>query len=196
MIKALLLIFEPVSGWNGVVERNRGTAFIFVLYVLPMLALCTAAQLAGLLHFGHTSDYSGTVVPVARNLLRYYGAGEFVLSLATLLLATYVLKSFGETFHSRHTFNQCFSVVAHSLSPVFLVRLLDAFPWMNPWASLGIGIVLAWSVLYQGIPRVLEPDPPHAFGLYLSSALALGVLVGLSRFLSLLILWGKIKYLR
>ena len=67
---------------------------------------------------------------------------------------------------------------------MFVLRLLDAFPSMNAWATYTIGIILSIAVMYQGIPRVMEPDPPHAFGLYITSGLLLAMVGGLGRFVT------------
>jgi hypothetical protein len=55
--------------------------------------------------------------------------------------------------------------------------------------------VLSVGALYHGVPRVLDPDPPTAFGLYLTSALILAGVMGLERLISLLVLDGRIKML-
>ena len=47
---------------------------------------------------------------------------------------------------------------------MFTVNLLNALPQMPGWATWGIGIALSVSVLYQGLPRVMLPDPPHTLG--------------------------------
>ncbi len=62
---------------------------------------------------------------------------------------------------------------------------------MSPWVTWTIGIVLSIGVLYQGIPRMMEPDPPHAFGLYLMSAVLLCLITGLERFVTAWYLQGK-----
>jgi hypothetical protein len=41
--------------------------------------------------------------------------------------------------------------------------------------------VLAIGVLYLGLPCLLRPDPPHAFGLYVMTSLTLVVAFGLYR---------------
>jgi hypothetical protein len=46
-------------------------------------------------------------------------------------------------------------------------------------------------VLYQGVPRVMLPDPPHAFGLYFVSAMLLAIVAGLARFVTAWYLAGK-----
>ena len=68
---------------------------------------------------------------------------QFLLSLAVVFIATSVVKSLGETFHGRHTYTQSFTAVAYALSPLFTLRLLDAFSAVPPWLTWAIGIVLS-----------------------------------------------------
>jgi hypothetical protein len=78
---------------------------------------------------------------------------------------------------------------------MFLLRLLDAFPPVNPWVSWSIGILLSVTVLYQGVPRVMQPDPPQAFGLFFMSALLLTISTGLVRLVTACYLGGSFKSL-
>ena len=101
-----------------------------------------------------------------------------------------MLKSIGETFHGRHTYPQAFTTVAYGLSPLFLFHLLDAFPKVYPWVGWSIGIILSIAALYYGVPRMMEPDPPHAFGLFLMSSLLLVCVTGVLRFVTAAYLQG------
>jgi hypothetical protein len=56
-----------------------------------------------------------------------------------------------------------------------------------------LGVILVAKVLYIGIPRVMEPDPPHAFGLYLTSVLLLTMTTGLMNFICYWWMLGKFK---
>ncbi len=67
---------------------------------------------------------------------------------------------------------------------------------MSPWISWAIGIVLSVAVLYHGVPRMMEPDPAHAFGLFLMSALLLVLITGLVRFVTGMYLLGKFAKLQ
>jgi hypothetical protein len=62
---------------------------------------------------------------------------------------------------------------------------------ISPWLTWGIGIALSSATLYHGLPRVMKPDPPHAFGLYLMSFLFLAIITGLACFLTAWYLQGK-----
>src|SRR5437016_6120955 len=75
--------------------------------------------------------------------------------------------------------------------PLFILRLLDSFAGVPPWLSWSIGIILSIGVLYHGVPRIMQPDPPHAFGLFLMSGLLLLLITGLARFITACYLEGK-----
>src|SRR5205814_2224813 len=70
-------------------------------------------------------------------------------------------------------------------------HLLDGLKDISPWVGWSIGIVLSIAVLYQGVPRMMEPDPSHAFGLYLIGSLLLLLTSGLARFVTAWYLHGK-----
>jgi hypothetical protein len=196
MIKALLLIFNPVGTWDQILSNRRHLLFIFALYLMPLLLLTCAAEGWGLVHWG---KMQGEIMPH----LRLFSPGEAVVYQAAQLLASVLIvfvgaklvQSLGETFHGRHTYVQAFTTVAYGLSPLFLFRLLDALPKMSPWLSWAIGIILSIGVLYHGVPRVMQPDPPHAFGLFLMSCLLLVAGTGLFRFVTAWYLAGKLPKL-
>jgi hypothetical protein len=60
-----------------------------------------------------------------------------------------------------------------------------------PWV-LGLGLTI-W-VLYQGIPRILERDPVHAFGNYLSAIFVLVLTTGLVRLFTGMYVLGYINF--
>ena len=96
---------------------------------------------------------------------------------------------------SARTTAQAFTVVAYALSPFFLIRLLDAFTPVSPFVTWGIGIFLALAALYHGVPQVMQPDPPQAFGLYLMTSVLLFSLTGLMGFIAAWYLQGRFSKL-
>ncbi|MDB6110039.1 MAG: hypothetical protein JWR69_1789 [Pedosphaera sp.] len=193
MIKSLLLIFEPGASWNKIALAKRNLLFVMLFYLVPMVALSTGAEVFGFLHWGRRQEFVHEPVRISRNMALYYGVAQFLLSLVVVFIAASVIKAAGQTFHTRHTYTECFTLVAYTLSPLFLLRLFDALPAVSPWATFSVGIVLAVAVLYSGVPRMLQPDPPHAFGLYFTSAVLLLIISGLARLLTLLILQGRLN---
>ncbi len=184
MIKAILLVFDPTNTWDEIAQDKRSVPFVLLVSLLPLLIVTNALEGYGMLKWG---KWAGQLGGYRHNFTRLEVIVDEVLNLLLSLLVVFVgaklLKALGETFHGRHTFAQAFRVVAYGLSPLFLLRALDTFPSMHWWVPWGIGIVLSVAVLYHGVPRVMEPDPPHAFGLYLTSGFLLAIASGLARLL-------------
>jgi hypothetical protein len=203
MIRALLLIFDPIATWDGIIRAQRGVVSILLVYLLPFLLLTSACEGYGLVHWGKVQHDSlihwGKAQGEGVRYVKKFSLGETVvveaaqllLSLAVVFAGAKLVKSVGETFRGRHTYNQAFTAVAYGLGPLFLLRLFDTFSGISPWAPWGVGIVLSISVLYQGLPRVMEPDPSHAFGLYLMSAVLLALITGMARFVTAGYLQGE-----
>jgi hypothetical protein len=182
MIKALFLIFSPGATWRNIAEARRGPALILGFYLLPMLLLVAAAEGFGLMHWGTLQVLSGVVKKLTVNEAVVYETAQSLLTLLIIAVCTFLIKSFGETFHSRHKFTQAFTVMAYGLSPLFLLRLLDMFPTINPWLTWTIGIMLTVKIFYNGVPCVMQTDPTHALGLYFMSSLVVVALMGAERF--------------
>ena len=122
-----------------------------------------------------------------------YETAELLLMAIVILAGAHFIKALGDTFHVRHTYANTLTVVIYGLSPVFLFRLLDVFPAVNLWLPWAIGIMLTIKILYHGVPRIMLPDPPDAFGLYLMSALLLAMVTALERFITAGCLGGSFK---
>ena len=56
-------------------------------------------------------------------------------------------------------------------------------------------LLLMMKILYLGVPRIMEPDPPHAFGLFVMSALLLTLTTAAERVVSIGYLAGKYQLL-
>jgi uncharacterized membrane protein YecN with MAPEG domain len=190
MIKALLLIFNPVATWEGIFRARRSILLILVGFLLPLLLLASAGEAYGWVNWGKW-QHIGRLrrFPLGEAVL--VQAGQLLLSLVVVFAGASLVKALGETFHGRNTYTQAFATVAYGLSPLFLLRLLDGVRGISPWVTWAIGIILSFGVLYYGVPRMMNPDPAHAFGLFLMSALLLALVAGLARFVTAAYLQGR-----
>lgn len=196
MIKALLLIFQPSAAWGRVVLAKKGFLFIFGAYLLPMVLISSAIEGWGLSRWGKWqpkfdrlkdfSDHTGTVIT--------FEVIQSLLLLAMVLVSALLLLKISHTFHGRRTYLQAFTTMAYGFSPVFLVRLLDVGPMVHPATTWVLGILLTIWILYQGIPQVMQPDPTHAFGLYLSVIVVVVLTSGIARVLTALYLLGEVDF--
>src|ERR1041384_1120958 len=147
MIKALLLIFEPLPAWERVALARRSLGAIILTFLLPMIVLTAAVEGYGMVRWGkwHQSPDYLRHFPVGEAVV--YEIAQGLLSLAVVGIGAKILKALGETFHGRHTYTQAFTTVAYGLSPMFLLRLLDVLPGVNGSVSWAVGIVLSVVVL-------------------------------------------------
>ena len=122
-----------------------------------------------------------------------YETIQSLLTLLVIVVCAVLIKILGETFHGRYTYKQTVTLVIYGLSPMFLLRLLDAVPAIIPWATWGAGIALSIAVLHQGIWYVMQPAPPNAFALYFMSSLLLASATGLERFVTAWYLAGRMQ---
>jgi hypothetical protein len=196
MIKAVLLIFEPVATWEGILRARRNMGFVLALYLLPLLVITSAAEGYGLVHWGKWQSDVGRLKTFSLGEAVLVEAAQILLSFAIVFVCAHLLKSIGETFHGRHSYSQALTAVAYSMGPFFTLRFLDAFSGISPWVAWAIGICLTVAALYQGVPRIMAPDPSHAFGLYLMTALLVVLISGLVRFATAAYLQGKFPALQ
>lgn len=191
MIKALLLIFEPITTWDRIAVAQRKLVHLVFAYLLPLLLLGSILEGYGLVRWGKPRGEVHTVTQFSIPEMVLFEIVELVLWLVVVFVGGQLIKSLGETFHGRHSFTQAFTVSVYGMSPLFVLRLLDVFQGMSLWVTWGLGVIMLFAVLYHGVPRVMNPDPPHAFGLYLTSCILLATVSGLARFLMVMYIQGK-----
>lgn len=180
MFKAVWLILFPARAWEGLALQRRGILYVLAFQLLPLLLLSAVVDGYGLVHWGKWQNAVATrlkVFPMGEALV--FEAALVLLSLALVFIASGFVRSFGSTFHGRHTYREAFATVVYGLSPLFLCRMFEIFRGVTPWVSWGLGILLTLGAIYHGVPRMMNPDPAHAFGLYVATSVLLFFMTGL-----------------
>ncbi len=193
MIKAILLVLEPTRTWDKIARQNRGYLSVLLAFLLPLLAIICAAEGYALVRWGKAHGPIKTIKKFTPASTVAYEVFHCTVSILLVFLGAKLVKYIGETFHGRHTFDQAFRTVAYGLSPLFVMRLLDMSPYITPWIPWGIGMALSIAVLYHGVLRLMQPDPPQAFGLYIVSVIVLTMAAGAARFVTAWALAGRFK---
>jgi len=182
MIKALLLLIRPVPTWDGIDRSARSIAYILLVHTLPLILLTSAAEGYGLMQWGRS--HKGGFAFVKLYDLKEVIVIETVQSLllvGMVLLGAYAAQAFAATFHRRQNYRHAFTAVAYGCAPLLTLRFGDLLTTLSPWIPWAVGMVLTIAVLYHGLPCILKPDPPHAFGLFLMTSLTLVVISGVLR---------------
>lgn len=193
MIRALLLIFDPAGTWEKIETGKHSVAHIFFLQVLPVMLLSFAVEGWLISQLGmERGRFAQRMASVPHEVIIRYASTQFVLGLVLCFGSALLFKKLGESFHRRHSYSECFAAASYSLGPYFLCRMLDGWPVLNTWIPWALGALLAVSVFYRGMPRIMKPDPSNALGLFLMCALLLIILTGLAHFVATLVLHEKI----
>jgi hypothetical protein len=193
MIRALLLIVDPSRTWEAIKNDQHSVLRISISFLLPLLILTCAGEALGMMRLGiEQGSLTERVVAPAQDLLVRYEGAQAVLSLIIVYAGAGALKAVGASFHRRHTYTECFTTLAYSISPLFLLRLLDGVPAVNTWVCYGIGIFLVLSLLYRAIPFIMRPDPSNALGLFMICTVLLLGTTALAHFVATQVLEQKI----
>lgn len=146
-----------------------------------------------LVEWGQKQAFIGLIKKFTPAEAVVFEAAQFIFSLGVIATCGCLVKMQAATFHRRHTYRQAFTLVIYAFGPLFLLQVLNALPGLTQWVPWAIGVALSIEVLYQGIPIVMEPDPPTAFGLYLMSSLVIFAATGFERFVTYWCLTGHSK---
>jgi hypothetical protein len=192
MLKAIHLVFSPFQAWTKVAAEQRSIGFILFCSLLPLLLLCVGVESYSLIQWGELRSDLGLPVRISEPVALRYAAAHISLFFACALFGGFSLQAVAQSFNLAATFRQGFTAMAYGISPLVLVRLLDAIPAMNSWVCWGIGGMLALSVLYHGVALILKPDQTKGFGLYIVSAMIVLLSTGVSHFIALAVLHEKI----
>jgi hypothetical protein len=186
-----LFIFRPAAEWDDVLQAKRGWGFIVGIHLLPMMLMASIAEGVGMAgwrkwHAGiHGVKYFTVSEAVVLEMM------QLMVMLVVIVICAFLIKLMGETFNSQYPYRQTLIVVIYALSPLFVLRLLNAIPGISFWIPWGIGIFLSLKVLFYGLPRILQSDQSHALGLYFISSLFVVVLTGAEQFIFIRCLNGQ-----
>ena len=194
MIKVFFLIFEPSVAWEKIAQARRGFVFITITHLLPFLLLGAALEAWGLDQHHKWQPRFQMFKSFSRPEIITYEVIQFLLLLAMVFITALLVYKISQSFQDRLRFLQVFTTVAYGFSPLFLIRFLDASATMHPATTWLLGMALTMWILYQGIPRVMQPDPTHAFGVYLSAAIVVVLTSGLARLITAMYLLGYMDF--
>ncbi len=192
MIKALLLIFAPAYTWERIARARRNLFFVLFLFLIPTVAISVAAEVHVRNYYElHSTALNARPLTIEQEIR--LGAVEAGAWLVVVFVGAFALKMLSETFHNRNTYAQCFTAIAYASAPFYLFHLLDLIPGTNLWISVAVGMFFTFSALYYAVPIYLKPDPPHAFGLFLTGGIMLTLLNVIARLFMLAVIEGRIK---
>jgi len=190
MIKVFFLVFEPGATWDKIAQARRGYAFITIVHLLPLILMGTALEAWGLHHHGKWQPRLQFYKPFSLQEIITFETIQLLLLVGAVLVTALLIHRICQTFQERLTFLQAFTVAAYGFSPFFLMHFLDASAAVHPAVPWLLGVAGVIWILYQGIPRVMQTDPTHAFGVYVSTVFVVILATFLARVVTAMYLLG------
>jgi uncharacterized membrane protein YidH (DUF202 family) len=193
MIRAILLVFEPFLTWERIQRSSANAWSILLTNTLPLLIAGAVLEAYALVNWGEwqTMVNRTKLFPVGEAVV--YVTAQALVMLFVILVSAWVIRALASTFRSVRSYSLALTTAAYGISPLLLVSMFNFVPILNLWAIWAVGILISVRALYHGLPRIMEPEPINAFGLFVSSALILVVTSGLARFLLWWYLRGNMK---
>jgi hypothetical protein len=188
MINAILLILSPGPTWKRLASANRSPVWVILLYLLPILVITCGVEAWSLTTYGTQEVSIQKMQKVSLDLAMRYATTHVVLGMASVFLCAYMVHAIVGGIHTRHNFSQCLNISAYALGSAYLLRIADAWDFLNTWVVLAAAVFIIFSVLYAGVPQIIKPDPAKAFGLYLTVAVMLAVCHGATHLFAFLVL--------
>jgi hypothetical protein len=192
MIKAIQLIFFPFKTWERIAEAGHSIFYILLAAVAPMLAIGLGLERAALIRWGDRMGEFGHVTHISPELATKYSAAQCLLILFGIFVISIVVQLVAQSFQMRVTYKQCFTLVAYGYTGIILSRVIDALPFLPTWVCWALGTLLSLSLLYHGVGLVLKPEQTKGFGMYLITMILFILFGGLSHFIALSVLDGRI----
>jgi hypothetical protein len=193
MIRGLLLILDAGGSWTKIAQAQPGYLFIIFVHLLPLIAITLGLEGYAMTRLGEGRTITGDIIPVTQTQALAFIICSAGLNFLMILVASKLVQHVAKSFHTMLSYLACFRLLAYTLSPLFLLHLLDALPGAPTWVCYAIGILLSVGVLYLGIPILMRPDPAKAMGIYLIAAVPLIVLSGFVHFLSIQVLHNQLN---
>jgi hypothetical protein len=194
MIKAIQLIFAGPATWQRIIEVRWGVLKVLLILVLPLLLFSSLVEGYALLRWGETGGEFRRVTLFSQDTILRYEAGQMGLWLAMLFGGSKLVQWVAGGFRCLPGYAACFRTVAYGLSPLLLVRFLDAVPGMHTWFCWLLGVGLMVRVLYDGVGLAMEPEQSSGFGVFLMVAISLVILSGLNHAFSGVLLHGRLQF--
>lgn len=166
--RAAAITLRPEQTWRGIAADPALPGTVLVRYALPLLAIGPVAGMIGGQVFGINlglASYRPT--PLAGLGL---ALADLIAALAALIGLTMVAERLAPRFAGQDNRARAFTLVAYSLTPAWIARLLGLVP---PLAGLGVlaGLYSLY-LFHRGAPVLLRVPEPRAAGFTALTALA------------------------
>lgn len=151
--RAKAIVLGPSAEWPVIAEEADQPKEVLTRYVLPLAAIGPVAGFIGMVVFGISLPFVGTV---RIGVLSGLGAmvTQYVLGVLAVFLVAWIANALAPTFDGKQSFPQAVKLVAYAYTPAWLAGILGIVPVLG---MLGLLAALySLYVLYLGVPVMMR----------------------------------------
>jgi hypothetical protein len=168
------IITAPAEEWRTIAAEPATVEGLIREYAAPLAAIPAVAQFIGFSLIGLPIPILGGAIRIG--IVRSFANAvvAWVLSLVGAWIAAIVIEKLAATFQSRGNTAQALKLVVFSMTPVWLVGVLNLVPALS---VLGIiGALYAIYLFYLGLPPVMSTPADKVIPYMVVSALVIIVI--------------------
>jgi Yip1 domain len=167
------ILTKPKQEWPVIASEATDVVTLYKEYIVLLAAVPAICSFIGMTVIGVPVPFFGTMrVGVASGLTSLIV--RYVLSLASVYAAAFIIEKLAPTFQSRGDTIQALKLVAYASTPAWVAGVLGLFP---PLVALGILAGLYGVYLfYLGLPQLMQTPPDKVIPYMIVSAIVIIVM--------------------
>jgi hypothetical protein len=167
------ILTKPKQEWPVIASEATDVATLYKEYIVLLAAVPAISSFIGMTAIGVPVPFFGTVrVGVVSGLTSLIV--RYVLSLASVYAAAFIIEKLAPTFQSRGDTIAALKLVAYASTPAWVAGILGLFP---PLLALGILAGLYGVYLfYLGLPHLMQTPPEKVIPYMIVSAIVIIVM--------------------
>ena len=167
------ILTKPKQEWPVIASEATDVVTLYKEYIVLLAAVPAICSFIGMTVIGVPVPFFGTMrVGVASGLTSLIV--RYVLSLASVYAAAFIIEKLAPTFQSRGDTIQALKLVAYASTPAWVAGVLGLFP---PLVALGILAGLYGVYLfYLGLPHLMQTPPDKVIPYMIVSAIVIIVM--------------------
>jgi uncharacterized membrane protein len=188
--RVINIVSKPKQEWPVIASEAADVASLYKEYIVPLAAIPAVCGFLGMTFIGVTIPLVGQFrTPIASGLAGLVVA--YVLSLAGVFLAAFVVDKLAPSFQSSGGIVQALKMVAFASTPSWIAGVLQLVPLLGAlgWLAALYGVYL----FYLGLPSVMKTPPDKVVPYMIVSVIVIivisivtslisGIFLGVSRF--------------
>ena len=164
------LLTKPKEEWAVIATEPTDIPTFYKEYIALLAAIPAICQFVGLTLIGVPTFLAGNIRIGFMAGLVHLIVG-YVLALASVLVAAFVVEKLAPSFQSRGDLVQALKMVAYASTPVWLSGIVNVYPPLAP--LMLIAAIYAIYLYYTGLPLLMQTPPDKVVPYMIVSAVVI-----------------------